>query len=116
MPSMTTYSRGDLVYVPFRFTDRDKTKVRPAVVISSEAFNQSRNDVVIAGITSNVSRTHFVGQVVLAGWRESGLAKPSAISGIIMTIREGQIRDHVGVLSPADQALLDSTLRLALGL
>jgi mRNA-degrading endonuclease toxin of MazEF toxin-antitoxin module len=80
---MTTYNRGVVVYVPFRFTEGDKAKVRPAIVISTTAFNASRSDVIIAGVTSNLSRSHFVGQLVLEQWAECGLIKPSAVSGII---------------------------------
>jgi PemK-like, MazF-like toxin of type II toxin-antitoxin system len=88
---MTIYERGDAVYVPFLFTDRDKAKVRPAVVISSASFNESRSDVVIAGITSNVSREHFIGQLILEDWSRCGLLKPCAVSGIVQTVRETQI-------------------------
>ncbi len=109
---MTTYSRGEIVYVPFRFTEHDrKSKNRPAVVVSSAAYHGSRLDVVIAGITSNVGREGFVGQVTLGDWRVCGLAKPSAVSGIIMTVRDSKIGRRVGVLSEDDRTNLDATLR-----
>jgi len=33
---MTTYKFGDIILVPFPFTDQTSTKKQPAVVISSE--------------------------------------------------------------------------------
>lgn len=113
---MTTYERGDVVNVPIRFTQRDRAKSRPAVVISSAAFNASRRDVIVAGITGNISRHDFVGQLVLDDWTQSGLRKPSAVSGIVQTIRGEQIRERMGVLSANDKARLDIVLREVLGL
>ncbi len=52
MPSTTSYKRGDVVLVPFPFTDLSTTKQRPALVVSSDQFNATRNDVLVAAITS----------------------------------------------------------------
>jgi mRNA interferase MazF len=114
--SSTTYDRGAVVHIPFRFTAGEKAKRRPGVVISSRAFNESRRDVVVAGLTTNLSRDHFVGYLVLADWADSGLPRPSAVSGIVQTIREDQILERIGALSSRDQVHLDETLREVLGL
>ncbi len=50
---MTTYKFGEIVLVPFPFTDQRGTKKRPAVVISSAAYNLSRADLVLMAITTN---------------------------------------------------------------
>jgi mRNA-degrading endonuclease toxin of MazEF toxin-antitoxin module len=112
---MTTYRRGDVVFVPFEFTDRDKRKNRPAVVISSDDYNRSRDDLIIAGITSNIGRSGFVGQLSIADWTECGLEKPSVISGIIQTVRETKIGHRIGTLTRQDQKSLDSTLVVIFG-
>ena len=57
MPSTTTYSRGDIVLVPFPFTDLSSAKQRPALVVSADAFNSIRDDVLVASITSHVPTT-----------------------------------------------------------
>ncbi|MFN6463580.1 MAG: type II toxin-antitoxin system PemK/MazF family toxin [Nostoc sp. DedVER02] len=38
---MTNYEFGDVVLVPFPFTDQTTTKKRPAVVVSSNSINVS---------------------------------------------------------------------------
>lgn len=48
--------RGDIVLIHFPFTDLTSTKVRPALVISSENYNTNQEDVVFLLITSNTSR------------------------------------------------------------
>jgi len=39
---MTAYSFGDVVLVPFPFTDQTGNKKRPAVVVSSAAYHRTR--------------------------------------------------------------------------
>jgi len=40
-------SFGDVVLVPFPFTDQAGAKKRPAVIVSSSGYNASRRDLVI---------------------------------------------------------------------
>ncbi|MFH1860460.1 MAG: type II toxin-antitoxin system PemK/MazF family toxin [bacterium] len=52
---MTTFRQGEIVLVPFPFTDQTTVKQRPAVIVSSNEYNLSREDVIIAAITSVVN-------------------------------------------------------------
>ena len=52
MPSTTGYRRGDIVLVPFPFTDLTSSKRRPALVVSPDSFNNHGQDVVLVAITS----------------------------------------------------------------
>ena len=60
MPSTTRYRRGDIVLVPFPFTDLSSTKKRPALVVSPDKFNEHAQDVVLVAITSQPSDSHVV--------------------------------------------------------
>ena len=44
---MTGYEFGDILLVPFPFTDQSTTKKRPAVVVSSSAYNLERPDLIL---------------------------------------------------------------------
>ena len=47
----TVLSFGDVLLVPFPFTDQQGSKRHPAVVVSSNAYNANRPDVLIMAIT-----------------------------------------------------------------
>ncbi|MEH2111812.1 type II toxin-antitoxin system PemK/MazF family toxin [Nostoc sp.] len=44
---MTNYEFGDVVLVPFPFTDQTTTKKRPAVVVSSDSYQRERSDLIV---------------------------------------------------------------------
>ncbi|RLC95008.1 MAG: type II toxin-antitoxin system PemK/MazF family toxin, partial [Chloroflexi bacterium] len=72
---MTDYSRGDVVLVGFIFSDETGVKRRPAVIVSSDAYHQGRQEVIIAAITSRTDRV-MVGDHLIGEWRAAGLLFP----------------------------------------
>jgi mRNA interferase MazF len=52
---MTTYKFGDVILVPFPFTDQSTSKKRPAIVISSDNYNQNKPDIILIAVTSQVN-------------------------------------------------------------
>jgi mRNA interferase MazF len=70
---MTRFEFGDIVLVPFPFTDQSATKKRPAVVISSAAYNAERPDLIIMAVTSQIRPTSTIGEVAIQGWQSAGL-------------------------------------------
>lgn len=112
---MTVYNRSDIVLVNFVFSDESAKKLRPAVVISSAAYNRSRQEVIVAAITSNVKR-RLVGDHLIAGWKEAGLLFPSLVTGIFRTIKQSMIDRKVGTMPKPDMQAIDLKLRQSLGL
>ena len=50
----------DLLLVPFPFSDQSGRKVRPVVVVSNNKFNSSSEDLIVVGVTSNVSKDIYM--------------------------------------------------------
>src|SRR3989344_8800379 len=49
----------DLLLAPFPFSDQSSRKVRPVIVISNNEFNQHSEDIIVVGVTSNVSKDKY---------------------------------------------------------
>ena|SRR3989344_3088869 len=49
----------DLILVPFPFSDQSGRKVRPVIIISNDNFNDNSEDILVVGVTSNISRDNF---------------------------------------------------------
>jgi mRNA interferase MazF len=101
MPSTINYKRGDVVLVPFPFTDLSATKQRPALVVSSDAFNVSHSDVVVVAITSQVPVNLQSDELLISheDLRSCGLPKPSIFKlGKIVTLHQGLIIRQIGKL------------------
>ncbi len=112
---MTDYSFGDVVLVPFPFTDQTTTKKRPAVVVSSIDYNTERPDIVLMAITSQIRTTSFFGEVSINKWQQAGLIKTSAIKPILTTIEKALVLKQLGQLDDEDKKNLSKTLRKILG-
>ena len=49
----------DLLLVPFPFSDQSGRKVRTVIVISNNEFNSYSDDVIVVGVTSNISKDKY---------------------------------------------------------
>ena len=112
---MTVYNRGDVVLVSFVFSDESGKKLRPAVVISSAAYNRARQEVIVAAITSNIRRRLF-GDYAMGHWKEAGLLFPSLVTGIFRTIKRTMIERKLGSMVRIDLEAVDRELRRSLTL
>ena len=112
---MTAYDRGDVVLVSFVFSDESGKKFRPAVVISSAAYNRSRQEINVAAITSNIRRRLF-GDHPIADWKGAGLLFPSMATGIFRTIKQTMVDRKIGTMPRPEMAAINMKLRQSLGL
>ena len=112
---MIGYEFGDLVLVPFPFTDQTAVKRRPAVVISSAAYHRARPDLLIMAVTSQQPATLSVGEVQVQDWRGAGLLKPSVLKPVLTTIDPTLVLKKLGRLTASDQAALRQVLTAILG-
>ncbi|MFN9676021.1 MAG: type II toxin-antitoxin system PemK/MazF family toxin [Betaproteobacteria bacterium] len=109
------YAFGDVILVPFPFTDQSTTKQRPAVVISSSSYNSQRPDLILLAITSQVRATLSFGEALVANLQTAGLIKPSVFKPLVTTIEQSLVIKRLGRLSTNDTALLRAGIEKIVG-
>ncbi|MBN1662320.1 MAG: type II toxin-antitoxin system PemK/MazF family toxin [Deltaproteobacteria bacterium] len=112
---MTDYEFGDIVLIPFPFTDQTTTKKRPAVVVSSNAYHLSRPDIVLMAVTSRIKPDAVFGDAPIDHWEEAGLIKPSVIKPVLATVEKSLIIRKMGSLHNDDRQSLKKYLESILG-
>jgi mRNA interferase MazF len=106
---------GDVVLVPFPFTNQTASKQRPAVIISSRAYGLERPDLMLMAVTSQLHPTPALGEVWLRDWQGAGLLKPSAVKPVIATLEQGLVIRSLGALDPEDQDALRRAISQIIG-
>lgn len=109
------YNFGDIVLVPFPFTDQSGSKKRPAVVGSSNIYNSSRRDLILLAVTSQIKTPLGFGEAEIIGWQNAGLLKPSVIKSVLTTLENKLILRKLCSLEKADEAALQDILKISLG-
>lgn len=108
---MTAYNRGDIVLVPFPFSNQITTKKRPAVIISSPRYNAVSQDIIIMAVTSKLEKVIDIGECRIQTWKEAGLLKPSSTKPALSTIEQKMVLKKLGSLSADDLASLNVALK-----
>ena len=106
---------GDVVLVPFPFTNQVTSKQRPAVIVSQHAYARSRPDVVVMAITSQIRASLGFADTLLTDWQDANLLKPSVVKPVLATLEQGMVIKQLGQLSEADQASLRLAIKQAIG-
>ncbi len=99
---MGDFSPGDIVVVPFPFTDGPMTKRRPALVCSSREFNLASRHVVLAMITT-ATRSIWPDDVPIRDQEASGLPAPSVVRWKLFTLDASLVLRRAGALSASDR-------------
>ncbi len=115
MLSTTIYSRGNVVLARFIFTDESGARRRPVVVLSTEDYQLGRQEIIVAGITTNVDRL-LIGDYLISDWQIAGLLFPSVVTGVIRTIKQSMIQRQLGSMSSRDMDAVEDNLRVILEL
>lgn len=112
---MTAYNFGDVILVPFPFTDQSATKQRPAVVVSNPRYHTERPDLILMAVTSQVRSPPAFGEAPVRDWQAAGLLKPSVVKPVIATLEQPLVRKILGRLSAHDQRALREILSTFIG-
>jgi mRNA interferase MazF len=113
--------RGDVVLCRFPHASQTASKIRPALVVQSDDYNTRISNLLVAGITGNLTNAgdaaHFLIDVSTAAGQQSGLQRSSLVSCINLAIIPPRfIHSRIGELSDDAMRLVDDCLRVALGL
>ena len=89
-----------------------ETKVRPAVVISSETYLVERPDVLVGILTTKLPRKATSMDYVLLDWRPAGLRAVSCFRAYVLTIHRSDLT-LIGHLSEPDWTQVRACVRTA---
>lgn len=97
MKSGTNFEQGEILLVPFPFTNLTNIKQRPALVLSTDDYNLKKEDIIICGMTSQLKETDCSITVTNADLEEGNLPKTSLIKvDKLFQIEKSQIRKSLG--------------------
>jgi mRNA interferase MazF len=107
---MMSYEFGDIVLVPFPFTNQSAIKKRPAVIVSSAQYHRNHPDIIVMAITSQMKTSGVADSLVIVDWQKAGLLKPSIIKPLVSTINQRLIHKKLGRLIASDRQALQAVL------
>ena len=99
---MRSSKPGDVVIIPFPFTDPHAAKRRPALVLSTLHFNRSSGHLVLAMITT-APRAAWPGDFVIHDLRVAGLPAPSMVRWKLFSLDALFVIRRAGALSHRDR-------------
>ena len=112
---MPSFKQGDVIRVPFPYTDRSARQHRPALVVSKGGIGEGNGLLWVAMITSAENRA-WPGDVSLGDlYAEAGLPAPSVIRPCKLAMIEVRHAERLGHIEPALTREVAKALRGYLG-
>ena len=116
---MTKFKRGDIVLVLFPDSNLRTAKRRPVLILQADKLNTGLKQVIVAMVTSNLSRAGHPSRVLVERQtvigQKSGLITDSVImTDNLATITTAAIDKSIGVWS--DMAAIETALCHTLGI
>ena len=97
---MATFSQGDVVKVPFPYTDKATRQSRPALVVSAPDLQQRHNLIWVLMITSAENRG-WSSDVAISALSRAGLPAPSVIRTAKIATIDASDATRLGTISEA---------------
>ena len=116
MTSTTPYKPGDVILVRIKFTEDDRTKKRPAVILTDDNYHGSRSDAIVVALSSSphAMTNLYFGDYILGDWKAAHLPLPSKAKGVLQTIDRTTIEKTFGQLSDNDYKNLKACISTVL--
>jgi mRNA interferase MazF len=108
---MPYHHSWDIVVVPFPFTHQKTSKVRPAVIVSTDTLRQRNGKYIVAMITSASNAAQYgdvaISELATAGLPAASVVRPSKLA----VIEENDIYKRVGTLPKSERHQVSQQLR-----
>ena len=111
---MASFRQGDVIKVPFPYTDRPTRQSRPALVVSTGALEDAHGLLWVVMITSAENRG-WPGDVPVNNLATAGLPAPSVIRTAKIATIEASDADKLGRVPPAQFRQVARQLEQVLG-
>ena len=114
--------RGDIVIVNFSYSNHAGSKIRPALVVQSDVWNQRIDATILALITSNsrrrvgASTQYFIDVSTVEGLRTQLRFNSIVQCENLITYEQRLILRVIGSLSDSVMQEIDACLKAALGI
>ena len=105
---------GEIVLVNFQ--GAKGVKRRPAVVVSTDSYHQTRPDVVLAVITTRIDSANSPTDYLLKDWQVAGLHEASLFRAYFGTYEQNLFSSVVGKLSNRDWLEVQDRLSLTIAI
>ena len=114
--------RGEIVIVDYPYSDQTGRKVRPALVVQADTWNERLDNTILASITSSRNQrigdsTQYFINVTTTNGPRTGLRLNSVVQcKNLITFDQSRIQSVIGRLSDAAMQEIDACLKAALGI
>jgi mRNA interferase MazF len=110
-PSGMMFKQRDIILIPIPFTDLASQKKRPAIVISSDKYNDTSEDIIVVALTSNVKKQDFT-IVITSEDLEDGKLKATSMIRVdkIYTLNKSIVLKQFGRIKSSVLAKIKTTL------
>ncbi len=100
MKSGISFEQGEIILIPFPFTNLKAIKKRPVVVLSKDEVNQKFGDFISCGITSNIQDFKYSILIDKNDLEYGYLPKPSRIkTNVIFTLEKSSAIKSLGKIN-----------------
>lgn len=109
MRLLVIYSPWSIVTVPFPFTDKDKSKKRPSLVISTSSFATNHQHLILLMITSS-KNSLWPSDMAITDLANAGLPVPCVVRFKAFTLDSKLILSKIGELVAGDRQRVLATM------
>lgn len=100
MKSGIRFEQGEIILIPFPFSDLSGFKQRPVLILSNNEYNDKTEDVVTCGITSNLKDSEYSVLVSNTDLIDGRIPSKSRIKvDKIFTLKQSLIKKKIGKIS-----------------